>query len=83
MSKLVKTWIDEGSISEETVSGIELLNEPFGFYDPVWQVVYNEFNFDGYDEIRKVFADPKMQVAVQTGFRDFSEYDNYMQPPVS
>ena len=82
MSELMKTWIDQGVMRAETLAGIEFLNEPFGWFDPVWQVCRNEFYYNAYDQIRSVFPSENVPIALQTGFRDFSEYDNYMQPPV-
>ena len=83
MSQLMKDWIDEGVMRPETLAGIEFLNEPFGWFEPVWQAVRDKFYYAGYEEIRRVFPDESVPIALQTGFRDFSEYDNYMQPPVS
>ena len=83
MSMLLKSWIDAGLIKAETIAGVELLNEPFGFFEPVWEICRDVFYYDGYQHIRSVFDDPEVQVAVQTGFRDFAEFDEYMQPPVS
>ena len=83
MSQLMKDWIEEGVMRSETLAGIEFLNEPFGWFDPVWDVCYNRFYFDAYDQIRSVFPSESVPIALQTGFKDFSEYDNYMQPPVS
>lgn len=81
MSELMKEWIDQGVMRPETLAGIEFLNEPFGWFEPVWQAVREKFYYDGYEQIRRVFPDESVPIALQTGFRDFSEYDDYMQPP--
>ena len=83
MSALMKEWIDQGVMRPETLAGIEFLNEPFGWFEPVWQVVREKFYYDGYEQIRRVFPDESVPIALQTGFRAFEEYDEYMQPPVS
>ena len=82
MSQLMKDWIDEGVMQAETLAGIEILNEPHGFF-PVWDFCYNKFNSKAYDQIRSVFPSESVPIAIQTGFRDFTKYGNYMQPPVS
>ena len=52
MSALMKEWIDQGVMRPETLAGIEFLNEPFGWFEPVWQVVREKFYYDGYEQIR-------------------------------
>jgi len=82
MSALIKGWIDEGAIQAETIYGLELLNEPAAGWTPdLWDVIRDKFNYEGYDEIRKVFPDTNVKVVVQTGFRGYNDYDDYMQSP--
>ena len=84
MSTLLKSWVDEGVIKADTIYGLELLNEPATAWTPdLWDVIRDQFNYGGYDEVRKVFPDPNLKVVVQTGFRSYNDYDDYMQSPVS
>ena len=84
MSALLKSWVDEGVIKADTIYGLELLNEPATAWTPdLWDVIRDQFNYGGYDEVRKVFPDPNLKVVVQTGFRSYNDYDDYMQSPVS
>ena len=83
MSSLVKSWVEEGAIKAETIYGIELLNEPFGFFEPVWECVRDRFYYMGYDSIRAVWPDSDVKVVVQTSFKDWSDFDDYMQSNVS
>ena len=60
------------------------MNEPATAWTPdLWDVIRDSFNYGGYDEVRKVFPDPNLKVVVQTGFRSYNDYDDYMQSPVS
>jgi len=82
MSTLLKSWVDEGVIKADTIYGLELLNEPATAWTPdLWDVIRDQFNYGGYDEVRKVFPDPNLKVVVQTGFRSYNDYDDYMQSP--
>ena len=56
MSLLLKSWIEEGSIKEETIYGLELLNEPAAAWTPdLWDVIRDYFNYAGHDQIRQIF----------------------------
>lgn len=88
VARLVRRWIDDGDIKAETIVGIELLNEPAGFHDYIWDICRNSFYFDGYAEIRSVFPDQvslnqSMIVSIQQAFKDYSVFDDFMQPHVS
>jgi len=82
MALLLKSWIDEGSIKAETIYGMELLNEPAAGWRPdLWEVIRDYFNYAGHDQIRQVFPAEmsNLSVVVQTGFKSYNDYDDYMQ----
>ena len=54
-----------------------------GWTPDLWDIIRDKFNYEGYDKIRKVFPDTNVKVVVQTGFRGYNDYDDYMQSPVS
>ena len=59
--------------------GLELLNEPAGFYDWVWNVCKDNFYSNGYDEIRKVFPDSeKTLVSIQQAFRGYGDFNGVL-----
>ena len=83
VAQLVKGWIDEGSIQASTIHGIELLNEPAGFFSWVWDVCRDYFYSAGYHELRKVFDNPfETLVVIQQAFRGYDDFNNFMKPPV-
>ena len=86
MALLLKSWIDEGSIKAETIYGMELLNEPAAAWTPdLWEVIRDYFNYAGHDQIRQVFPAEmsNLSVVVQTAFKSYNDYDDYMQGSVS
>jgi len=79
VAMMVKQWIDEGAFKLDTIEGLELLNEPAGFYDWVWNVCKDNFYSNGYDEIRKVFPDSeKTLVSIQQAFRGYGDFNGVL-----
>ena len=79
VATMVKQWIDEGAFKLDTIEGLELLNEPAGFYDWVWNVCKDGFYSNGYDEIRKVFPDSeKTLVSIQQAFRGYGDFNGVL-----
>jgi len=71
-------WITEGHIKEETLYGIELLNEPAGWDQKLWETCRDSFYPDGYDLIRNVFPQADPQVVIQQAFKSFEDFHDYM-----
>ena len=79
LNEKVKGWINDGSIQIDTLEGIELLNEPAGFYEWVWNVCKDRFYYDGYEKIREAFPDPEnMLVSIQQAFRGYGDFNGFM-----
>ena len=49
LANLMKAWIDEGHMRRETLYGIEVLNEPAGYIDRVWEECRDRFYDDSYE----------------------------------
>lgn len=82
VAQLMEDWMDEGFLKEETLYGIELLNEPFGtVYPHIWVECRDTFYYQGYDAIRSIFPDPKFFVSIQQAFVSSSEFIGYMPEP--
>ena len=52
LANLMKAWIDEGHMRRETLYGIEVLNEPAGYIDRVWEECRDRFYDDSYEVSR-------------------------------
>ena len=56
-----------------------------GWRPDLWEVIRDYFNYAGHDQIRQVFPAEmsNLSVVVQTGFKSYNDYDDYMQGSVS
>ena len=83
MANIVRGWVDEGHIKIDTIEGLELLNEPAGFYDYIWEVCRDRFYKGGYETIREVFPESdKVLVSIQQAFRGYGDFDNFLPKEV-
>ena len=73
LSEMLEIWILEGSIQAETLYGIELLNEPGGWEDPIWKTCRDHFYPNGYGRVRSFFLgiekSKRPWVTIQSAFR--------------
>ena len=73
LSSILEKWILEGSIKAETLYGVELLNEPRGWDEPIWAKCRDYFYPNGYKMVRSFFnkiEDSKRPwVIMQSAFR--------------
>jgi hypothetical protein len=73
LSDLLEVWIQEGAIKAETLYGIELLNEPRGWEDPIWTTCRDNFYPNGYAKVRSFFTSieesKRPWVTIQSAFR--------------
>ena len=73
ISKILEDWILEGSVKAETLYGIELLNEPRGWEDPIWFECRDNFYPNGYGKVRSFFSgveeSKRPWVTMQSAFR--------------
>ncbi len=81
LATLIKGWIDEGSIDETTIYGIEIVNEPWGIFEFLWDELRTDFYYRADDALRGVVgsadATPIMVVA-QQAFRPPSDFSNFL-----
>jgi len=80
ISMTMKDWIDEGSISEETIDTFCVLNEPAGWYPSIWNACRLDYYPASYHIIREFFS-PKTSVNIQQAFRTGWQFDNLMTEP--
>lgn len=73
LSTILENWILEGSIKAETLYGVELLNEPRGWEEPIWAKCRDYFYPNGYKKIRSLFSgieeSKRPWVTMQSAFR--------------
>ena len=73
ISAILEQWITEGSIKDETLYGVELLNEPRGWEQPIWDTCRDNFYPKGYNKVRTFFngieESKRPWVTMQNGFR--------------
>lgn len=85
LSDLLEVWILEGAIKAETLYGIELLNEPRGWEDPIWTTCRDNFYPNGYAKVRSFFTgieeSKRPWVTIQSAFRATSDFHGYMPEP--
>lgn len=70
-------WMVE-NIDPEVLFGIEILNEPAGFYDQIWDVIKSYVNPNGYAAVRR--HSKELNVIFETGFKAFAEEPLYPEP---
>ena len=68
-------WIAEGALRQETLFGIELLNEPMGWEDDLWAECHDHFYPNGYAKIDS----SQTTVSIQQAFRASSDFYGYME----
>ena len=81
ITAVLESWIADGTMTHETIWGIELLNEPGGWNQALWQITRDFFNLKGYDMLRsKHFQQhqEKPWVAINQAFRPYQDFVNYM-----
>jgi hypothetical protein len=79
IASMLKTWLDSGLISWESLYGICVLNEPFaipGLRDDIWIALRDDFYPKAYDAIRK-HLDDRVFVNYQGAFRAGNEFDDF------
>ena len=52
LSDMVISWIDEGYMSEYTLYGVEVLNEPAGYFEDIWVECRDNFYPNSYLTLR-------------------------------
>lgn len=52
LSDMMISWIDEGHMSDYTLYGIEVLNEPAGYYEEIWNLCRDDFYPNAYTTLR-------------------------------
>ena len=79
VAEMVKSWADEGAFRWDTLLGLELVNEPAGFYDYIWNTCRDGFYQGAYAAIKTVFGpNPQPLVLIQQAFRAYSDFDGFM-----
>ena len=79
LSFLLLGWIQDATISESTLDGIAILNEPAAWDEALWTEIRDDFHFRAYDAVRKYLPDPgKFRVVIQQAFRNPGDFDGYM-----
>lgn len=74
---MMKSWVDDGTISMDTFFGIAILNEPWGIWEELWVELRDHFHYNAYDVIRSVLGNgPK--VVIQQAFRNPIDFHGYM-----
>ena len=79
IASMLKTWLDSGIITWESLYGICVLNEPFaipGLRDDIWIALRDDFYPKAYEAIRE-HLDDRVFVNYQGAFRAGSEFDDY------
>ncbi|TRY71084.1 hypothetical protein TCAL_17391 [Tigriopus californicus] len=77
ISVMMKSWIDDGTMSPDTLFGIAILNEPWGIWEELWLELRDHFHYNAYDVVRNVLGDgPK--VVIQQAFRTPTDFHGYM-----
>ena len=79
ISSMLKTWLDAGVITWESLYGICVLNEPFaipGQRDDIWIALRDDYYPKAYEAMRK-HLDDRVFVNYQGAFRDRWEFDDY------
>merc|ERR1711915_945048 len=79
VANMLKTWLDDGTITWESIYGICVLNEPFaipGQRDDIWIALRDDFYPKAYETIRK-HLDARVYVNYQGAFRAGWEFDDY------
>jgi glucan 1,3-beta-glucosidase len=73
----ISIWCKE-NFNEDAYFGIEVLNEPAGFYSDIWTAVTTDINPNGYTAVRD--NDPYPAVIFQMAFQPFDAQDTYSAP---
>ena len=79
IASMLKTWLDSGVITWESLYGICVLNEPFaipGLRDDIWIALRDDYYPKAYEAIRE-HLDDRVFVNYQGAFRAGSEFDDY------
>ena len=79
ISSMLKTWLDNGAITWESLYGICVLNEPFaipGKRDDIWITLRDDFYPKANDAIRK-HLDDRVFVNYQSAFRAISDFNDH------
>lgn len=75
--KNVSSWCVE-NLDPDVLFGVEVLNEPAGFYDDIWTAVQDQINPEGYIAVRA--ASGSLNVVFETAFRSLNEQPAYEAP---
>ena len=84
VADLIKSWLDAGKVQPGTIAGLELMNEPWGIYPDLWEILRDSWHYEAYDKIRNVFPNPAdLTITVQQAFRGYADWHDYMPAPVN
>jgi glucan 1,3-beta-glucosidase len=80
VTELLVSWIADGTISDSTLFGVEVLNEPSGWIEELWVEIRDNFHYNAYDVIRTRLTDDVLhKIVIQQAFRSPQDFVGYME----